>query len=148
MRTPTRSEGTNRIKEDSPAITSRKGPIRCAQIEEPRDAYLAAGTTFRADCDRRCVWAAGSAILGDLDRLLTYHDQYGYRSETLRLYAELPNKADRDWKGADLDAASTPTPTTQIAPAGRPGSTATRLEPIRLLLIPAVRGVPGRRRPA
>jgi uncharacterized protein len=50
------------------------------------------------------VWVAGSAVLGDLTRLLTYHDQYGYRGETLRLYAER-FKDDRDWKGADLDTA-------------------------------------------
>ena len=37
-------------------------------------------------------------------RLLTYHEQYGYRGEARRLYAELA-RADRDWSGADLDAA-------------------------------------------
>ncbi|MBV8265430.1 MAG: hypothetical protein JO252_03700 [Planctomycetaceae bacterium] len=78
--------------------------MKSAQIEEPRDAYLADGTTFRADCDGRCVWAAGSAVLVELTRLLTSLDQCTYRSETLRLYAEL-SKADRAWKSADLDAA-------------------------------------------
>lgn len=44
------------------------------------------------------------ALLGDLTRLLTYHDQYGYRGEAKRLYREMAER-DRDWTGADLDAA-------------------------------------------
>jgi uncharacterized protein len=35
---------------------------------------------------------------------LTYHDQYGYRGEARRLYAALPS-SERDWAGADLEAA-------------------------------------------
>ena len=49
--------------------------------------------------------AAGTtAALGDLTRLLTYHDQYGYRGEARRLYAGLAEPL-RDWAGADLEAA-------------------------------------------
>ena len=48
--------------------------------------------------------ASTSAALGDLTRLLTYHDQYGYRGEARRLYARLPER-DRNWQGADLEAA-------------------------------------------
>ncbi len=101
---PRLDEDTNQNREESLAAMSRERPMKRAQIEELRDAYLAAGTTFRADCDGRCVWVAGSAVLGDLTRLLNYHGQYGYRGETLRLYAKL-SKADRDWKGAVLDTA-------------------------------------------
>ena len=100
---------TNQIRGHQPSPRGQpgrhepQGAHEARPDRQPRHAYLAAGTTFRADCDGRCVWAASSAVLGDLTRLLTYHDQYGYQGETLRLYAELA-KADRDWKGADLDA--------------------------------------------
>ncbi len=42
--------------------------------------------------------------MGDLARLLTYHDHHGYRGEARRLYAEMA-EADRAWEGADLAAA-------------------------------------------
>ena len=80
-------------------------PLKQTEIEQLKDACLAAGPTFCADCDGRCARAAGTpAALGDLTRLLTYHDQYGYRGEARRLYAELPERL-RDWQGADLEAA-------------------------------------------
>jgi predicted aldo/keto reductase-like oxidoreductase len=80
-------------------------PLKQTEIDQLRDACLAAGPTFCADCDGRCARAAGTgAALGDLTRLLTYHEQYGYRSEARRLYAALP-PALRDWAGADLEAA-------------------------------------------
>ena len=95
---------TDQIREDSLAATTFKAMDR-AEIGQLRDACLAAGPTFCADCDGRCARAAGTgAALGDLTRLLTYHDQYGYRSEARRLYAELPD-SERDWKNADLEAA-------------------------------------------
>ncbi len=53
----------------------------------------------------RCSRAAGTdAELGNLTRFLTYHEHHGYRGEARKLYAEL-SKAQRDWQGADLDAA-------------------------------------------
>jgi hypothetical protein len=80
-------------------------PWKQAEIEQLRDACLAAGPTFCADCDGRCARAAGTAAaLGDLTRLLTYHDQYGYRAEARKLYAALP-EARRNWQAADLEAA-------------------------------------------
>jgi aryl-alcohol dehydrogenase-like predicted oxidoreductase len=80
-------------------------PLKQTEIDQLRDACLAAGPTFCADCDGRCARAAGtSAALGDLTRLLTYHEQYGYRREARRLYAALP-EAERNWDGADLEAA-------------------------------------------
>ena len=58
-----------------------------------------------ASCDGRCGRAAGTAAeLGNLTRLLTYHDHHGYRSEARRLYSELGVEA-REWRGADLEAA-------------------------------------------
>ena len=76
-----------------------------AEIDELRDACIAAGPTLCAGCDGRCSQAAGTAAeLGNLTRFLTYHDHHGYRGEARRLYAELTDAA-RDWTGADLEAA-------------------------------------------
>ncbi|SIN83851.1 hypothetical protein SAMN05444166_1202 [Singulisphaera sp. GP187] len=95
---------TDQITEDSLAATKFTAMNR-AEIEQLRDACLAAGPTFCADCDGRCARAAGTdAALGDLTRLLTYHDQYGYRGEAKRLYGLMAER-DRNWAGADLDAA-------------------------------------------
>lgn len=95
---------TDQIREDTAAAMSYE-PMKQAQIERLRDACLAAGPTFCADCDGRCAVAGGTrASLGNLTRLLTYHDQYGYRGEARRLYAGMP-ETERDWSGADLEAA-------------------------------------------
>jgi predicted aldo/keto reductase-like oxidoreductase len=94
----------DQIREDAHAAATF-APLKTSEIEQLRDACLAAGPTFCADCDGRCARAAGTpAALGDLTRFLTYHDQYGYRGEARRLYAALP-ESERDWKGADLEAA-------------------------------------------
>jgi aryl-alcohol dehydrogenase-like predicted oxidoreductase len=95
---------TDQVREDTKAAKTYQ-PMAHAEILELRDAVLAAGPTFCGDCDGRCARAAGSgAALGDLTRLLTYHQQYGYKAEARRLFAELPEHA-RDWSGADLEAA-------------------------------------------
>jgi hypothetical protein len=44
-----------------------------------------------------------------LTRLLTYHDQYGYRSEAKRLYRELAPES-CDWSDADLALAEAACP--------------------------------------
>jgi predicted aldo/keto reductase-like oxidoreductase len=94
----------DQIRENTQAAATF-APMKRAEIEQLRDACLAAGPTFCADCDGRCARAAGtSAALGDLTRLLTYHEQYGNRAEARRLYAGMP-EAERDWRGADLEAA-------------------------------------------
>lgn len=80
-------------------------PVKAAQIEELRDALLAAGPTLCADCDGRCSRAAGTtAALGDLTRFLTYYQQHGDRAIAREEYAKLAAEA-RDWSGADLEAA-------------------------------------------
>jgi predicted aldo/keto reductase-like oxidoreductase len=95
---------TDQITENSLAANKFE-PMKRAEIERLRDACLASGPTFCADCDGRCARAAGTdASLGDLTRLLTYHDQYGYRGEAKRLYRQMSER-DRNWTGADLDAA-------------------------------------------
>jgi aryl-alcohol dehydrogenase-like predicted oxidoreductase len=95
---------TEQIREDSVAAANFK-PLKAAELDQLRDACLAAGPTFCADCDGRCARAAGTeAPLGDLARLLSYHDQDGRRTEARRLYGQL-TPAQRDWTGADLEAA-------------------------------------------
>jgi predicted aldo/keto reductase-like oxidoreductase len=95
---------TDQLRENMRAARTFE-PLKKAQLDRLREALLAAGPTFCANCDGSCSRAAGTdAALGDLTRLLTYLDHYGFRGEARRLYAEMDEKA-RDWSGADLDAA-------------------------------------------
>jgi aryl-alcohol dehydrogenase-like predicted oxidoreductase len=95
---------TDQIRENCLAAATFE-PLKQAEMDGLRDACLAAGPTFCAACDGRCARETStSAALGDLTRLLTYHDQYGYRGEARRLYSRLPER-DRNWQGADLEAA-------------------------------------------
>ena len=80
-------------------------PLKAAEIQGLKDAFLASRPTMCLDCDGRCAVAAGTeAELGNLTRFLTYHEHHGHRVEARRNYSELPESA-RDWKGADLAAA-------------------------------------------
>ena len=73
------------IRQRRAEAAHRFKPMTKAEIGRLRDACLAAGPTFCAACDGRCAREAStSAALGDLTRLLTYHDQYGYRGEARR----------------------------------------------------------------
>jgi hypothetical protein len=45
-----------------------------------------------------------NARLGDLTRYLTYHEHHGHRTDARQYYAELTPE-ERDWSGADLEAA-------------------------------------------
>jgi aryl-alcohol dehydrogenase-like predicted oxidoreductase len=95
---------TDQIRENTAAARMFQ-PMSTSQINQLRDACIAAGPTMCASCDGRCGRAADTAAeLGNLTRYLTYHDHHGYRAEARRLYAKLPDGA-RDWKGADLEAA-------------------------------------------
>jgi predicted aldo/keto reductase-like oxidoreductase len=95
---------TDQIRENTTAAQAFK-PLKRAAIERLRDACIAAGPTMCASCDGRCSQAAGTtAELGNLTRFLTYHDHHGHRAEARRLYAQL-GEAERDWSGADLEAA-------------------------------------------
>src|SRR5262249_18171326 len=97
-----RNTPKTRLKTDA---ARRFEPIKQADLHQLRDACIAHGMTLCADCDGRCARAAGStAALGDLTRFLTYHEHHGHRAEARRLYADL-TAAERDWQGADLDAA-------------------------------------------
>ena len=80
-------------------------PLKLAELNELRDAVLAAGPTLCPNCDGRCALAAGTkARLGDLARFYTYHEDHGIRAHARECYAELTAE-ERDWKNADLQAA-------------------------------------------
>jgi predicted aldo/keto reductase-like oxidoreductase len=100
---------TDQISENADAAR-RYTPLKKAEIEGLRDAFLASNPSLCADCDGRCALAGKTnAALGDLTRYLTYHERHGARAEARRLFAELPEAA-RDWKGADLLAAQAACP--------------------------------------
>jgi aryl-alcohol dehydrogenase-like predicted oxidoreductase len=100
---------TDQIRQNADAAR-RFEPLKEADIGQLRDACLAFGPTLCADCDGRCSRAAGTtAALGDLTRLLTYHEHHGYRSEARKMYSALAAH-ERDWRGADLDAAQAACP--------------------------------------
>jgi aryl-alcohol dehydrogenase-like predicted oxidoreductase len=95
---------TDQLREDADAAR-RYQPLKTSEILQLRDAALAFGPTLCADCDGRCSLAGGTrAELGNLTRLLTYHEHHGIRAEARRQYAALDPDA-RDWSGADLEAA-------------------------------------------
>jgi predicted aldo/keto reductase-like oxidoreductase len=95
---------TDQLRENVQAARNFQ-PLKKADMERLRDALLAAGPTMCANCDGSCSRAAGTdAALGDLARLYTYHEQSGLRGEARAQYAALDPK-DRDWSGADLEAA-------------------------------------------
>jgi len=86
-------------------------PMNETEIRELRAALLGAGPMMCAACDGRCSRAAGtSARLGDLTRFLTYHEHHGSRRQARQAYAELTEE-ERNWRGADLDAARAACPT-------------------------------------
>lgn len=96
---------TTQITENSEAARNFE-PMRKADLDRLREAIVAARPTMCADCDGRCAEAGGTrAKLGDLTRLLTYHDHHGYRGVARELYAEMTEEA-RDWRGANLAAAT------------------------------------------
>jgi uncharacterized protein len=95
---------TDQVRENAESARVYK-PLTTAELNQMRDAFVAAGPTLCAGCDGRCSLAAGTtAELGNLTRFLTYHDHHGYRGEARRLYSELSDAA-RNWAGADLEAA-------------------------------------------
>lgn len=95
---------TDQLREDIHAARVFE-PLNQAEMRGLREALLAAGPSFCANCDGSCSRAAGTeASLGDLARLYTYYDHYGFRGEAREQYAQLPPEA-RDWSGADLEAA-------------------------------------------
>jgi aryl-alcohol dehydrogenase-like predicted oxidoreductase len=102
-------KNTDHVRENADAAR-RFEPLKEVDIRQLRDVFLASEPTLCADCDGRCMAAAGTkAELCDLTRFLTYHEQYGDRSRARREYAQLCAEA-RDWTGADLEAAQAACP--------------------------------------
>ena len=96
---------TDQLRDNIEAARKYKEPLKTAEIESLRQAFLASKPTLCADCDGRCSIAAGTkAPLGDITRYLTYYERHGARSEARQHFAALPAEC-RDWKGADLEAA-------------------------------------------
>lgn len=100
---------TDQVRENTAAVRTYE-PMKLSAIESLRDAVLSCSRTLCADCTGQCATAAGTrASLGDLTRLLTYHDHYGYRAEARRQYGEMSLES-RDWSDADLAAAEAACP--------------------------------------
>jgi aryl-alcohol dehydrogenase-like predicted oxidoreductase len=101
---------TDQVNQNTEAAR-RFVPMKDAEIQELRVALLDAGPMMCAACDGRCGRAAGTrARLGDLTRFLTYHEHHGSRLQARKAYAALTEE-ERNWHGADLDAARAACPT-------------------------------------
>jgi len=101
---------TDEISQNTDAAR-RFEPMKPSEIQELHAALLSASPIMCAECDGRCGRAAGTAAsLGDLTRFLTYHEHHGARRWARTAYAEL-TEAERDWRGADLEAARAACPT-------------------------------------
>src|SRR3954452_19189885 len=95
---------TDEVRQNTEAAR-RFEPMKRSEIDELHAAVLDAGPIMCAACDGRCQRAAGTdARLGDLTRFLTYHEHHGARRHARDAYAKLTDR-ERDWRGADLDAA-------------------------------------------
>ena len=101
---------TDQVNQNSEAARHFE-PMKPAEIQELHTALLKVGPMMCAACDGRCERAAGTdARLGDLTRLLTYHEHHGARRWARDAYAEL-SEQERNWHGADLEAAREVCPT-------------------------------------
>ena len=101
---------TDQVNQNTDAAR-RFEPMKQSEINELHAALLDAGPIMCAACDGRCERAAGTdARLGDLTRFLTYHEHHGARLQAREAYAKLTEE-ERNWHGADLDAARAACPT-------------------------------------
>ena len=101
---------TDEVNQNTEAAR-RFEPMKQSEINELHAALLDAGPIMCAACDGRCQRAAGTdARLGDLTRFLTYHEHHGARRHARDAYAKLTEE-ERNWQGADLDAARAACPT-------------------------------------
>jgi hypothetical protein len=90
---------------ENTAAARKFEPLKAAELEGLKRAFLASKPTMCANCDGSCSRAGGTeAELGNLTRFLTYHEHHGNRIDARQEYASL-SEAARDWKGADLAAA-------------------------------------------
>lgn len=93
------------LKENAAAARNFK-PLDKKQTAAVIELYRRSGRTFCNSCDGSCRRAAGTmAALNEITRFLSYYEMDGCREEARRLYASL-SPEERDWRGADLAAAS------------------------------------------
>ena len=79
-------------------------PLKLAEMNELRDAFLAAGPTMCPNCDGRCALAAGTKAKPRRPRrFYTYHEDHGIRGPRAMLRRACRPR--RDWASADLVAA-------------------------------------------
>jgi predicted aldo/keto reductase-like oxidoreductase len=101
---------TDEVNQNTDAAR-RFEPMKQSEINELHASLLDAGSIMCAACDGRCQRAAGTgARLGDLTRFLTYHEHHGARRHARDAYAKLTEE-ERNWHGADLNAARAACPT-------------------------------------
>jgi aryl-alcohol dehydrogenase-like predicted oxidoreductase len=101
---------TDQVNQNTDAAR-RFEPMKQSEIDELHAAVLDAGPIMCAACDGRCERAGGTdARLGDLTRLLTYHEHHGARCWAREAFAQLTEE-ERNWHGADLEAARAACPT-------------------------------------
>jgi len=93
------------LKENASAARNFK-PLKKDKMAAVLEMYDRPGRRFCAACDGRCHRAAGTdAALNDIVRYLSYYELDGCREKARDLFASLPEHR-RDWRGADLAAAS------------------------------------------
>ncbi len=93
------------LEENSAAARSYK-PLDGKQAEAVVDFYNRYAVAYCNGCDGLCQRAGKThAALNDITRFLSYFERDGARDEARKLYAALA-PAERDWRGADLAAAS------------------------------------------
>ena len=112
---------TDHLRENADAAR-RFEPLKTADIHQLRDAILAQGPTMCADCDGRCMTAAGTT-----GRARQHHpvpDVPPAVTATARTPAASTPKLSeeaRDWSGADLEAARAGVPEpAQLRPPPEP----------------------------
>jgi len=93
------------IKENAAAAKKFK-PLDKKKVEAVIDLYKRYASAFCNGCDGTCSRAAGTkAALGDIARCLSYYEMDGDLRAARRAFANLTHEQ-RDWRGADLEAAS------------------------------------------
>jgi predicted aldo/keto reductase-like oxidoreductase len=93
------------LKENTTAARNFK-PLDKKEMAAVIGLYEQRDRRFCNACDGRCRQAAGTdAALNDIVRLLSYYEMDGRRDEARRLFAAM-SPEERDWHGADLQAAS------------------------------------------
>jgi predicted aldo/keto reductase-like oxidoreductase len=95
-----------KILEENCNAARKFKPLDSLKLGSVLKLYGGACATFCNACDGSCQKAGKTgAALNDITRYLTYYERDGMRDEARRLYRALPPE-ERDWRGADLQAAS------------------------------------------